>query len=37
MAALAHAKLIILFTPKLEFPHYSEVIHGKATFRLTKD
>ena len=34
---LIHAKLIIIFTPNLEFSPYSEVIHEKATFKLTED
>ena len=33
---LIYAKLIIVFTPNLEFPPYSEVIHGSTTFELTK-
>ena len=30
------AKLIIVFTPNLEFSPYLEVIHGSTTFKLTK-
>ena len=33
---LIYAKLIIVFTPHLEFSPYSEVIHGSTTFKLTK-
>ena len=33
---LIYAKLIIVFTTNLEFPHYSEVIHGSTTLKLTK-
>ena len=33
---LIYAKLIIVFTPNLEFSPYSEVIHGSTTFKLTK-
>ena len=33
---LIYAKLIIVFTPNLEFSPYSEVIHGSPTFELTK-
>ena len=33
---LIYAKLIIVFTPNLEFFNYSEVIHGGTTFKLTK-
>ena len=33
---LIYAKLIIVFTPNLEFSHYSEVLHGSRTFKLTK-
>ena len=32
MVALIHAKLITLFTRKLEFPTYSKIMHGKVTF-----
>ena len=31
-----YAKMIIVFPPNLEFSPYSEVIHGTATFKLTK-
>ena len=31
---LIYAKLIIVFTPNLEFPPYAEVIHGSTTFKL---
>ena len=33
---LLYAKLNIVFTPNLEFSHYSEAIHGSATSKLTK-
>ena len=33
---LIYAKLIIIFTPNLEFSPYPEVIHGSTTFKLTK-
>ena len=33
---LIHAKMIIVFTPHLEFPPYSEPIQGSRTFKLTK-
>ena len=33
---LIYAKLIIVFTPNLEFSLYSEVIQGSTTFKLTK-
>ena len=33
---LIYAKLIVVFTPKLEFPLNFEVIHGSRTFKLTK-
>ena len=31
-----YAKLIVVFTPNLEFSPYSEVIHGSTTFKLTE-
>ena len=34
---LIYTKLIIVFTPNLEFFPDSEVIHGSTTFKLTKD
>ena len=37
MGAMIYAKIIIVFTPNLEFSPYSEAIHGSAVFRLTKD
>ena len=33
---LIYAKLIIVFTPNVEFSPYSEVIHESTTFKLTK-
>ena len=33
---LIHDKLIIVFTPNLKVPPYSEVISGSTTFKLTK-
>ena len=36
MGMLIYAKLIIVFPPNLELSPYSEVIHGSATFKLTK-
>ena len=33
---LLYRKLIIVFTPNLEFSPYSEVIHGNTTFKQTK-
>ena len=33
---MIYAKLIIVFTPNLEFPPYSEVIHGSTILKLTK-
>ena len=33
---LTYAKLIIVFIPNVEFPPYYKVIHGNATFKLTK-
>ena len=32
---LIYAKLILAFTPNLEFSPYSEAIHGSTTFKLT--
>ena len=33
---MIYAKMIIVFTPNLEFSPYSEAMHGSAVFRLTK-
>ena len=33
---LIYGKLIIVFTPNLQFSPYSEDIHGSTTFKLTK-
>ena len=33
---LIYAKLIIVFTPNLQFSLYSEFIHGSITFKLEK-
>ena len=31
---LIYAEMIIVFTPNLKFPLYSEVIHGSTIFKL---
>ena len=33
---LIYTKLIIVFTPNLEFSPYFEVVHGSTTFKLTE-
>ena len=33
---LIYTKLFIVFTPNSDFSHYSEVIHGSTTFKVTK-
>ena len=34
--SLIYTKVIVVFTPNLEFSSYYEVIHGSATFKLAR-